>query len=414
MNFLHQPFSRTLLNCVFAATALVLSGCGDSDNGNPKPVAADDTQQSQPVAESAPKVSQRKAWPVFRGSPDLSGDIDLELSLPLELKWEYSAEMPVLAAPVSDGENVYIGDGDGNFLSLSLKDGSENWKTTVDDGGFEGTACIIGDKVIVGSLDGFVYAYEITSGNEAWKFETMGQIVGGINTFTVKTSEGDVPSAVFGSHDNKLYCVDARDGSEQWSVETGYYLNGTPCIADGKIVFGGCDGIIYVVNAQNGSAAATVEIGPYVSNSIILKDDIAYVAHYEERVEAFNITDGSKVWEFAGERSFPYFASPAVTEDRVFAPGQDKRLHCLDRKTGQEAWNFRAAGRIDGSPIIAGNHVIFGADDGILYFVDANSGKEVWQYEIGDEIKSSALIVGDTLVIGASDGKIYAFQEKQE
>ncbi|MCB1094308.1 MAG: PQQ-binding-like beta-propeller repeat protein [Verrucomicrobiae bacterium] len=347
------------------------------------------------------------AWTVFRGAPDLTGVVDAKITLPLELRWQVKTEDPILASPVSDGEHVFIGDGDGNFLCLALKDGAEIWRAKID-ATIEGTACIIGDLVVVGGTDGFVYAYEKKSGTQAWKFETLGEIVGGINTFTRQAADGNVPCAVFGSHDNKLYCIDACDGTEQWSVETGYYVNGTPSVAGDKISFGGCDGFIYINNAQTGEEVGKFELGSYISNSIIIKNDTAYVAHYDNRVEAYSIADGKKIWSFE-ERSFPYYASPAVTESMVIAPGQGKRVYAIDRKTGEEVWNFRTAGSSDSSPVVAGGYVIFGADDGILYFLNEKTGEEAWRYEIGDEIKSSPALVRDSLIIGASDGRVYAF-----
>lgn len=380
-----------------------LGGCGDAGPGPGSP-----GKGAPAEAEAEAAVPMPEQCLVFRGSPDLAGVVNAGIGLPLELLWEHKAEDPVLASPVSDGENVYIGDGDGNFLCLALSDGSRKWSAK-NDGTIESTACISGDRVVVGSTDGFVYAYHRETGAELWKFETLGEVIGGINTFVRTSPEGDVACVVFGSHDNKLYCLAAADGAEQWSVETGYYVNGTPAIHDGKIAFGGCDGFVYVNDAQTGAEIARIEIVSYVSNSIVMRDGNAYVAHYENKVEAFNIAEGRKLWSFE-DRAFPYFASPAVTDSMVIAPNQGKRVHAIDRSTGEEVWNFRTAGRADGSPIVAGGHVIFGADDGILYFLEEKTGKEAWRYEIGDEIKSSPAIVRNTLIVGASDGRVYAFR----
>lgn len=392
--------NRNLL--AFSCVALLAISC--AEKGDQKPDGSENGEPEAPVAEMDQGIT---SWPVFRGSPELFGVADAVIQFPLELRWQIQAEDPVLASPVSDGDHVFIGDGDGNFLCLALTDGSEVWKAKTE-GTIEGTACIVGDIVVVGSTDAFVYAFDKKSGQEAWKFETLGEIMGGINTFTRTTPDGDIPCVVFGSHDNKLYCVDARDGTEQWSVETGYYVNGTPSVSENRIAFGGCDGFIYVNDAQTGEEVSKLEIESYISNSVIIRDGVAYVAHYENRVEAFNLSDGKNLWSFE-DRSFPYFASPAVTDSMVIAPGQGKRTYAIDRKTGEEIWNFRSASSADGSPVVAGGYVIFGADDGILYFLDEKTGEEAWRYEIGDDIKTSPAIVRDSLIVGASDGRVYVF-----
>ena len=243
--------------------------------------------------------------------------------------------------------------------------------------------------------------------------KTMGEIYSGINSYTVTTDAGPVEAALFGSHDNFLYCVNVADGAKLWGVETGYYVNGTPCISsEGNIAFGGCDGYIYVVNAQKGDEVALRSRSKRISQ--ILSSSRGTPPMSLTTTTAWKHTTsrkGSRSGSFESATS-PTLPPPAVTADRVYAGGQDKRMHCLDSKTGDEIWSFRAAGRIDSSPIVAGNQVIFGSDDGVLYFVDATTGDELWRYEIGEEIKSSPAIIGGTLVVGASDGKIYAFESE--
>ena len=113
-------------------------------------------------------------------------------------------------------------------------------------------------------------------------------------------------------------------------------------------------------------------------------------------------------WEFR-DKDFPYFTSPAVTADRVYAGGDDKRLHCLDRANGEEKWVFRARDKVASSPVVAGGVVIFGADDGRVYVLDAATGEEKWSYEIGAPVKASPAVVGGRILVGADEGVLYCF-----
>jgi outer membrane protein assembly factor BamB len=115
-------------------------------------------------------------------------------------------------------------------------------------------------------------------------------------------------------------------------------------------------------------------------------------------------------WEFGGaDEDTPFLSSVAVTDRLVILGGRDKRLHALDRSTGQEKWRFSAKGRIDSSPVIAGDRVFVGSADGNVYGIDRDRGVETWRFETGSAISASPSIGYGRLVIGTEDGVLYCF-----
>ena len=124
--------------------------------------------------------------------------------------------------------------------------------------------------------------------------------------------------------------------------------------------------------------------------------------------EGNGINAGKIAWKFK-DRAFAYASSPAVTKDRLVVGCRDKRLHCLDRKTGKRLWAFRTRGKVDSSPVIADGKVIVGSDDGNLYVVSLEDGKKLWSFEIGEAVIAAPAVASGTIVIGAEDGRVYAF-----
>ena len=135
---------------------------------------------------------------------------------------------------------------------------------------------------------------------------------------------------------------------------------------------------------------------------------MAYIGHYENEFLCIDINGGKIAWKYK-DRAFAYASSPAVTKDRVVVGCRDKRLHCLDRKTGKRHWAFRTRGKVDSSPVIADGKVIVGSDDGNLYVVSLDDGKKLWSYEIGEAVIAAPAVASGTIVIGAEDGRVYAF-----
>ncbi|MEE2808091.1 MAG: PQQ-binding-like beta-propeller repeat protein [Verrucomicrobiota bacterium] len=354
-------------------------------------------------------VQSNAEWKFFRGSPDMKGVADAKLNLPLQLQWSAKIGRSVFATPIISDDKVFVGNEEGRFVCLSLTEGNVLWEFNTDDI-IEGTACVEGDSVLFGSGDGHLYSLNTSNGKLKWKYETEGEILGGVNLFKSKVDQKLY--ALVGSYDNYMHCVSLAKGKLKWKYETQNYVNGAPGISDGKIYFGGCDAQIYGIKTETGKVHTTMDAENYIANSIVVVDSVAYVAHHGNRVAAFDLNKKQRLWEF-GERDFPFFSSPAVTKDSVYAAGKDKRLYKINRKTGEGIWEFKTGQGIESSPVVSGNSVFIGSGDGSLYAIDIQSGKQKWSYELGDNIRSSPAITRAKLVIGCDDGKIYCFSESK-
>ena len=367
-----------------------------------KPASAAPTQ---PVAD----------WIYSRGDPAMQGSTPAELHLPLQVAWQFKtmdqpkgqSEMLVTSAVVRNGK-VYVGNKLGKFFCLELATGKKLWEATANKATFDGAAGFSGDLVIAGSTDCFVYAWNAETGKEVWKFETQGEVHASVNVWQDPTSKQD--RVLIGSHDNFLYCLNAADGKKLWEAETGNYVNGGAAVGDGKVVFGGCDSVLHVHDAATGKELKQIDVGNYIGNNVAIAAGICYVTHYGNRVGAYDLTTGTRVWEY-GEREFEYYAAVGIAEKTIMAGGRDKRIHGIDRATGKGLWEFRCKDRVDSSPLIcAGKAAIVGSDDGYIYALGVADGKELWKYEIGAPVRTSAAFAGDYILFGADDGVLYAFK----
>ncbi len=51
----------------------------------------------------------------------------------------------------------------------------------------------------------------------------------------------------FGSYDQHLYAVDIHTGEEKWRFQTADWVNSSPTVADNTVYFGSDDGNLYGV-----------------------------------------------------------------------------------------------------------------------------------------------------------------------
>jgi len=355
-------------------------------------------------------------WSFSRANAQMTGISSTELNLPLTLAWSFKTvdalkgkpEMMVASAVVRNGK-VYVGNKEGKFFCLELTTGKKLWESSAPKGSFEGAAAFSGDLVIAGCTDSFIYSWNAETGVPNWKLETEGEIHAAANVWTDPATKTD--KLFIGSYDNNLYCIDPKDGKKLWAHETGNYINGGTAITpDGKVALGGCDAVLHVIDATTGKELRQIDVGAYIGNNVAVDAGIAYVSHYGNRVGAYSLNDGTKVWEY-GERDFEYYAAPAVLEKIIVVGGRDKRLHGIDRITGKGLWEYKTRDRIDSSAVIcAGKHALVGSDDGFVYAIDIATGKEAWSNELGAPVKTSPAVAGDWVIFGADDGVIYAFK----
>ena len=98
---------------------------------------------------------------------------------------------------------------------------------------------------------------------------------------------------------------------------------------------------------------ASVNLTGQAAATAAVVGDQLYVGNMANDMQAVNLTTQKVAWTFTPPKAAqPFFASAAVTDQFVIAPNRNKRIYALDRKTGEEKWNFVTGSRIDASPVI--------------------------------------------------------------
>ena len=367
------------------------------------------------AAEAAQNAKGETAWASFRNGNQLRGIATSTLPAKLELLWKVPVDDGVTATAAIVGDHVFAATYGGELICLDRKTGKRVWtyfsekkkKPTSFIPGFQASPTVTGKLVLIGDEYGIFHAVDRATGEIRWKYETMAEII---------CSAAIVNNRIiFGSYDSTLYCLE-MDGSEAWKRETGDRINGSPAIAGNITFVTGCDQHLRAINIDSGEEEFDLELGHFMIASPAVDKYMLYVGTHESDFLALNLETQEVVWRFKDEaREFPIHSSAALTDDLVVFGGQDKQVHCLERKTGKEVWKFVARGQINSSPVVVGgNRVIVGSNDGYVYEIGLNDGKQRWKKKLGRSVTASPAVGEGCLVIGAegSEGEIYCFGAK--
>jgi len=238
----------------------------------------------------------------------------------------------------SSEELLSFGTTDGHVYIVKKSDGSpaDGWPAggRTFGKGVWAAPVIQGDRVFVATMGGKLHALSLADGSEVWQapFEADGAIAS-------LTALGDdrlfVPSL-----DKRVYILSSADGSVLGEFEASDWVWTEPAVSGDRVYFGDFSGMVYAVDISNGAtkawefkagakvkaSPAIVENVPNVGDVLVVADNDAVVyfldAETGERLNAVPIRDSGRVR--AGLSAFEGRAYVVTTEGKVFAAEPDR------------------------------------------------------------------------------------------
>jgi RNA polymerase sigma factor (sigma-70 family) len=357
------------------------------------------------VAASAdvPK-SLPEGWPVFHGNTLQTGVAAAALPDPLQICWKFKAKDSVESSAAISGGVVYIGSLDEFLYALDLRTGEQKWSYKA--GSIKAAPSVADGAVYVGNVDGMFHCVDAATGQKRWTYEAGAEITSGAN-FTRD-------AVLFGSGDEMVYCL-SKAGKELWKFRVpGGPVMGSPAVIGERTFAAGCDSNLHVIDTAKGTEIGdSLDLGGQVGATVAVDGDRLFVGTMSSQVLGIDWKKGEILWKFEpAQPQQPFFASPALTDKLVIVGSRDKRIHALDRKTGKEIWNFPTRNKVDGSPVVAGKRVYVGSSDKFLYVLDLATGTESAHFDLGSPIVATPAVAGGYLVIGTEDGQVFCFGTK--
>ncbi len=382
------------------------------------------TSNATAVNGAASKDSAQNDWRLPRGTAGASGATQTQLPEDLEVIWEYEAAEAFESTPAVVADRVLVGDVMGRLYAIDRDSGKEIWRKNYDTGFLASPAVsaspvhspsadtsadseiLKAEPMVIGDVEGNLYAINISDGSERWRQSTEGEISGAVNFFK--------ENVLVASQDGSLYCFAMADGKLVWKYDTGDQIRCSPALADDRTFLGGCDGQLHIVDVKTGKAdGEPLPLGGPTGSTPAVSGDNAFLPIMEGAVLMFDWKKQSQQWRYEDEeRSQEYRASAAVSGDVVVVSSQYKQIDAISISTGKRLWRHTLRRRADASPVIAGDDVWIAATDGRLIRLGLKDGKERWQYEIKGSFVAAPAIAGNHLFIADDEGVVRCFGKK--
>ena len=282
---------------------------------------------------------------------------------------------------------------------------------------YAGGPAVAGDLLVVGTLDGHVYAVSAKNGDPRWNAELSASVLAS------PVIAGDL--VVVRTQDGRVYGLDAASGDRRWVYDQGNVPllslrgNGTLLVANGVVFMGSDDGKLVALRQDNGarlweqklaSGEGRTEIDRLndADGSVLLAGSTLYTAAYHGNLVAVDGPSGRPLWA----HPFSSFEALAANDHAIFAVNDESQVWAFDKSGGTDIWkNDALKYRWLTGPAVQGNYVVVGDIEGYVHWLQVGDGALAARERLSKHaIRAQPLVVGDVVYVEDVQGRIGAYR----
>lgn len=284
-----------------------------------------------------------------------------------EKQWSFRAEKRILGTPAVENGIVVFGSVDKNIYGLNVKNGVLLWKVKCNEPVL-GAVAIEQNIAYIGGSDSVFRAIDILTGKILWTFD---QLKGYVETKPLIVGN----KLIFGAWDTYLYALDKISGKEIWRWTNGIKsMNYSPAavwpVSNGNKVF--------IVDPERAMTAIDVESGKTIwrTKASMVRESIG-ISEDKKRIYAKTMQDSvvcysaesnepKEIWhENVG---FGYEHNPSMLIEKdgiVFGSTKNGLLFALDAINGKILWKHKIGNSLINTVLpLDKNQILFTAVSG--------------------------------------------------
>jgi outer membrane protein assembly factor BamB len=268
---------------------------------------------------------------------------------------------PSSGAPVCIDNELYVcmEAGKETIFDYNLRDGEFIWKKNI--GGIAASPAAAHHAIVVGTLDGLLFALRPTDGETLWKFKC------------------DAPVYASACADDSLvYCADTR-------------------------------GDVYALRPASGALVWKQKLDGAVYGGLSVVRGILYAGSRDHHLYALDAGTGTIRWTHdCGDR---IMASVSTNDSTVVVTALNGTVAALTH-TGALRWKFSARSAVNTSGIIIRDMLIVASLDTYVYALSLSDGTVLWKHSIDARIKTTPLVWNGSLIVIGDNKTVYRFASK--
>ena len=312
--------------------------------------------------------------------------------------WKNSEGGSVDNRPLIHGGMVIFGSMNHNLYALDIRTGKEVWKFRTEDRIGLSSPILYKDSVIIGSYDFNVYSVDAKTGKMIWKFPTRGELA----------SSGGISEGVyyFTGRDQNLYAIDCENGSLVWKFKTFESNVSVPTFHKEFVLFGSSDRNLYCLNKKTGKLVWKYETEEEIVNvtPFVVYNDIVFFGTLGNYLHAVDVNNGTRIFRFP-TGIYGITRGQILLRGMLIQPTNDGFLYAFTPE-GKIVWKFQKREAL-GAVASDGERIYVGCEDYNLYSINSD-GKELWKFPARAPIWQPSTIFKGVVYFGSYDCNFYA------
>jgi outer membrane protein assembly factor BamB len=331
----------------------------------------------------------------------------------------------------ADGK-LYLISADGKLEALDAATGKTIWEHSTSnrggiwpfrhdkagvDASYAGGPTVSGNLLVVGTLDGHVYAYDAASGKQLWSAVVDDEVI--------SPPAIDAGLVFVRSNSGYVYAFDANSGERKWLYDQGNVPllslrgNGALLAAHGIVLYGSDDGNLVSLRGDTGSVQWKLPLATGLGRTDIQKLDDAdgslqldgsmvYATAYHGKLTAIDAAQGQQSWA----RPFSSYVGIGVAPDELIGVDENSDVWAFTKSSGGDLWKQDALQyHWLTTPAIQDKYAVVGGVEGYVHWLDLSDGKLAARVRMShDAIRARPVVNGDTVYIEDVKGHVAAYR----
>ncbi len=315
--------------------------------------------------------------------------------------------------PIILGNIIYIAHPFGAVQAVDKTTGHILWTKLINKGIVSGPAVAEG-YVAVGTNRSSVILLRQSDGVELRRFKVSGDVFSkpGIkhNKVIVKTIDGN------------LYAFDLKTGEKIWVSQHGapgliLKASSSPVFVDNLVIVGFSDGKLDAIDIETGSVvwqrsiafasgSSDIERLVDIDADPIIRGDTAYLASYQGYVGALSLASGQFIWR----KPASVYKNLKLDTHTLYVTDSNDVIWAIDRQNGHVKWKqlaLKARGLTE--PTLMGNRLIVGDKTGYLHVIATQNGALISRKQLSAAIDIAPAVAGNSIYVMTANGKLNRF-----
>ena len=371
---------------------------------------------------------------MFRGEPAHTGvAADRLFDGQGGIRWRFQTRGAVRSTPAVTATRVFVGSGDSSLYALDRATGALVWRFRAG-GPVHASPAVANGLVIAATPAGRIFAVSEATGALRWSIQTGPALPKNISPagewdFYVSSPVVIGRTILIGAGDGNVYALDLTSGRERWRFATGGKVRATPSVQDSTAVVGAWTGRFYALDVATGkvrwvhhTVGDTIDLARAgydrraIQSTAAIAGGLVFFGSRDDGFYALDLLTGERKWRASHATSW-VVGSPAVRDGKAYIGSSDGHfIQSVEVATGRELWRTPTGANVLSSPVLTGDLLVAGtamtnAGRGDVIVLDAATGRVRWRLPLGEAVWSSPVVVDHEIYIGSDDGSVVSISE---